>query len=600
MRKLVSPLGITALLVLAAGLSLSTPAVAQGEGPTVDVAFGVNGIDWVAGSGAERLILTVSQPNGQVIREELRGDRAAFDLYDKNGVRRPDGVYKWQIQVVPRVSREIQERVAAARGAGDEGALAELEQRGALPRGTVAHGSFQVVGGAIVAPGSVEPPTGPGRQTGGSGAPTLSTKDQVIPDDLIVQSSLCVGFDCVNGESFGFDTIRLKENNLRIHFDDTSTTAGFANRDWRIIANDDGSGGANKFSIEDSTGGLVPFTIEAASPNNSVYVDSTGRVGFRTSTPVLDLHVSTTNTPALRLEQTSAGGFTAQTWDIAGNEANFFVRDVTSGSRLPFRIRPGAPSSSIDIAADGQIGIGTASPDEQLDVRGGGISNIQLTTFAANLDDRADLIVRKARGSSAVPTAILNNDRIGGFQARAHDGTTFSDAAAFFDVRAEQNWSGTAHGTRLTFATTANNTTTATTRMVIENNGEVGIGTTSPSALLHVSGGNIQVTGGSFVDDGITLNVPDYVFEPGYELRPITELADFVAANKHLPNVPSRADVRAKGLNLSQFNMNLLEKVEELTLYTIDQHEQIAALKAEKEELAKRLAALEAAVLGKQ
>ena len=63
-------------------------------------------------------------------------------------------------------------------------------------------------------------------------------------------------------------------------------------------------------------------------------------MGSRTATPVLDLHVNTTNTPALRMEQNNGGGFTAQTWDIAGNEANFFVRDVTGGSRLPFRLRP--------------------------------------------------------------------------------------------------------------------------------------------------------------------------------------------------------------------------------------------------------------------
>jgi hypothetical protein len=92
-------------------------------------------------------------------------------------------------------------------------------------------------------------------------------------------------------------------------------------------------------------------------------------VGFRTSTPVLDLHVATSNTPALRLEQNNSGGFTAQTWDIAGNEANFFVRDVTGGSRLPFRIRPGAPTSSIDISASGKVGIGTASPTQELTVK---------------------------------------------------------------------------------------------------------------------------------------------------------------------------------------------------------------------------------------
>jgi hypothetical protein len=192
-------------------------------------------------------------------------------------------------------------------------------------------------------------------------------EDQVIPDDLIVQGSLCTGFDCVNNESFGFDTIRLKENNLRIKFEDTSV-GSFPTTDWQITANDSASGGASKFSIEDITGAKVPFTVTAGASTNSIFVDSTGRVGFRTSTPVLDLHVKTSNTPAMRLEQDSSGGFTAQTWDVAGNEANFFVRDVTGGSRLPFRIRPGAPTSSIDIASDGDVGIGTASPGQKLHI----------------------------------------------------------------------------------------------------------------------------------------------------------------------------------------------------------------------------------------
>src|ERR1700709_1525377 len=78
--------------------------------------------------------------------------------------------------------------------------------------------------------------------------------DQVIPDDLIVQGSTCVGLDCVNNESFGFDTIRLKENNTRIKFDDTSTLGGFAANDWQLTANDSAVGGLNKFSIENTTG----------------------------------------------------------------------------------------------------------------------------------------------------------------------------------------------------------------------------------------------------------------------------------------------------------------------------------------------------------
>ena len=89
--------------------------------------------------------------------------------------------------------------------------------------------------------------------------------------------------------------------------------------------------------------------------------------------------MTTSNTPAIRLEQNNSGGFTAQTWDVAGNEANFFVRDLTGGSRLPFRIRPGAPTSSIDIAANGNVGLGIASAAAKLHVFGAANAD----TFAA-------------------------------------------------------------------------------------------------------------------------------------------------------------------------------------------------------------------------
>jgi hypothetical protein len=181
----------------------------------------------------------------------------------------------------------------------------------------------------------------------------------VIPDNLIVQGSACVGLDCVNGEVFDFDTVRMKENNTRLQFNDTSTTAGFATNNWQIRANSSASGGSSFLAFVDqgatgaSEAGTLIFSVAAGAPSNSVNVSSTGRVGFRTATPVLDLHVNTSDTPAMRLEQNNAGGFTAQTWDVAANEANFFVRDVTGGSRLPLRIRPGAPTSSLDIAVNG-------------------------------------------------------------------------------------------------------------------------------------------------------------------------------------------------------------------------------------------------------
>lgn len=65
------------------------------------------------------------------------------------------------------------------------------------------------------------------------------------------------------------------------------------------------------------------------------------------------MHTVDGDSPTLRLEQDGSSGFTPQTWDIAGNEANLFIRDVTNGSKLPFRIRPNAPTDSLDITTDG-------------------------------------------------------------------------------------------------------------------------------------------------------------------------------------------------------------------------------------------------------
>ncbi len=199
-------------------------------------------------------------------------------------------------------------------------------------------------------------------------------RDQVILDDLIVDGSACIGQDCVNGESFGFDTLRLKENNLRIKAEDTSNSASFPTNDWQITFNESTNGGAEKFSIDDISGSRTPFTIEAGARTNALYVDDGGRIGIGTSTPTVNLHVKTGNTPTLRLEQDGTSGFTPQTWDLAGNEANFFIRDASSGSTLPLRIFPGAPSNALTIeGSTGDIGIGTTSPEGNLHVRDNGV-----------------------------------------------------------------------------------------------------------------------------------------------------------------------------------------------------------------------------------
>jgi hypothetical protein len=92
--------------------------------------------------------------------------------------------------------------------------------------------------------------------------------------------------------------------------------------------------------------------------------------------------IQTGDTPKLRLEQTNAGGFTAQSWDIAGNEANFFVRDQTASPvQLPFRIRPGAKSNGITLAANGNVGLGLIDAAAPLQIaRDGAVSTLYTDT----------------------------------------------------------------------------------------------------------------------------------------------------------------------------------------------------------------------------
>lgn len=202
---------------------------------------------------------------------------------------------------------------------------------------------------------------------------TMDDDAQVFTQDVIVQGSICVGLDCTSTESFGFDTQRLKENNLRIHFDDTSNSGSFPSNDWRITINSSDNGGPSFFAIEDATAGRVPFRIEAGAPANALIVDAQGDVGIGTSTPVLELHINDGDTPTMRLQQDGSSGFGSQTWDVAGNETNFFVRDVTNGSELPFKIFPGADDNSLVIDAQNEIGIGVQNPSHRLQVESGNV-----------------------------------------------------------------------------------------------------------------------------------------------------------------------------------------------------------------------------------
>jgi len=338
---------IVILMAIASGVAMASERV---EPAKPGVAVEPNQVLFGVASVAGDLVLSVSGPRGILTQQKFKvGTKPTISIVDQNGNTLPDGRYKYEIKLIPHVDDETAAILKVARESGDTGAVYRLRAENRIPSsGLVTSGSLSVVNGAFVAPDQKEPTED---SSAAQGLDSLA-KDVLHYDDAIITGSLCIGFDCANGESFGYDTLKLKENNLRLFFEDTSA-GSFPTGDWRIRINDTTSGGGSYFAVEDGTNGRTPFRIETGSPNHSLYVEDYGRVGLGTSIPYVELHIVDGDSPTIRLDQDGSSGWTAQRWDIAGNETNFFIRDVTNGSKLPFRIFPGSESQSLEIKPTG-------------------------------------------------------------------------------------------------------------------------------------------------------------------------------------------------------------------------------------------------------
>lgn len=117
--------------------------------------------------------------------------------------------------------------------------------------------------------------------------------------------------------------------------------------------------------------------------------------------------------------------------------------------------------------------------------------------------------------------------------------------------------------------------------------GNVSIGTNTPP-----SGYKLAVAG-PVIAQSIKVknpaNWPDYVFNKNYKPRSLNELDQFIQTNKHLPELPSAREVQENGINLGDMDSKLLKKIEEITLYLIEQSKEIKSLKMRNEELASKI-----------
>ncbi|WP_136439983.1 hypothetical protein [Pacificoceanicola onchidii] len=393
------------------------------------------------------------------------------------------------------------------------------------------------------------------------GLPCTAFADIVQADDVIIGTPfaatlLCVGPGCVDGEAKNgtFDgTIRLKANNTQIEFVDTSST-GFPDRGWTIRANETtGSNGEGEaFFITDASGGTNPLYIEGDSVDNALFIADTGRIGLGTSIPAASLHIvdQSGSEASIRLEENTGAPYT---WDLRGNNAGFYIYDNVA-LEIPFQIRPGASTSSLEVASNSNVGVGTPNPFTALHV--------------FRHDGTAGVRVENSTASSFAVREMFHMSNRGG-----------------------------------SYFTLANTQTKNEWYFVHEHNPQGRFMINHSDGGLQMSltkDGNLSVLG-TISAGGQQLDVPDYVFGEDYALRPLSDVQAFIEDNSHLPEVPSAAEIEANGLDMTQMQMTLLKKVEELTLYTLEQQALIEtqkdALAAQADRFAEqeaRLAALEA------
>ncbi len=273
------------------------------------------------------------------------------------------------------------------------------------------------------------------------------------------------------------------------------------------------------------------FGLNDASANTRVSLNSNGNsyfnggnVGIGTSAPLNGLHVyslNNSNNGSIRF------GFSGSNDGLLSLGFNALTgRDALKLSYAPHNYTTGLVDL-LTFDVNGNAGIGTANPSAKLNIYNAG----QGTTMLI--------------GNPSTAT--------GGFTSLIAGTSADSNGYGFIE---SVKSSGAAYGDVI----------------ISRWGGNVGIGTTSTDAKLSVKG---QIHAQEVKVDLNGSVAPDYVFNKDYQLTSLDSIKNYIDQNKHLPEVPSAAAMEKNGVQLGEMNMLLLKKIEELTLYVIEQNRKI-------------------------
>jgi hypothetical protein len=244
-------------------------------------------------------------------------------------------------------------------------------------------------------------------------------------------------------------------------------------------------------------------------------------------------------------------------FSIRNNNTGVVHLNTVNGARMALGASStgaGSVVETLTLLPSGFVGIGTTNPSTALDI------------IAASNNAYGLLKLRSSNSNNAGITFWTGGD----------------DTMRNWQISNNYVTSG-----GLSFMRSTSNTGNPTTPvMEFDVSGNVGIGTQNPTQKLSVAG-TIRAYA-VVVDTGWS----DYVFDDNYRLAPLSEVESHIKAEKHLPGIPSAAEVAEHGVSLGDMQSKLLAKVEELTLHLIAQEKEIAALKNQNSVFEKQLGGL--------